>query len=115
MLIKSRRQIRKAIQQFFRADEAGDKFRFCEQELDELLEDFSIEEDLKAYYSSEFKNRQNLANLNDSKEKEEMDLATSLSFSTALFATAGLAMLINPIAAGAAIGILLASNRWLNR
>lgn len=44
-----------------------------------------------------------------------MDLVTSLSFSTAIFAAAGLAMFINPIAAGATVGILLASNRWLNR
>jgi hypothetical protein len=44
-----------------------------------------------------------------------MDTVTTFAFSSALLATAGLAMLINPIAAGAAIGILLASNRWLSR
>jgi hypothetical protein len=44
-----------------------------------------------------------------------MDTITSFAFSSALLATAGLAMVINPIAAGAVVGILLASNRWLNR
>jgi hypothetical protein len=43
-----------------------------------------------------------------------MDMLASFAFSSALLATAGLAMVINPITAGAVIGILLASNRWLN-
>lgn len=69
-----------------------------------------MEEDLKTYYSYEFTNRQNLTH---STEKD-MDMLASFAFSSALLATAGLAMVINPITAGAVIGILLASNRWLN-
>jgi hypothetical protein len=88
------------------------------EQLADLLEALQSEESLRAYYEEEVKRQQSLAPLplqEDKTRQEDKQMDFSLSISAALLATAGLATLINPIAAGAAVGIFLASNRWLNR
>ncbi len=83
-----------------------------------MLEALRSEEDIRSYYEEELKRQQVLLPKppqKDKTEQEEKPMDFSLSFSAALLATAGLATLINPIAAGAIVGIGLASNRWLNR